>query len=743
MLSQNIFYEPNYLQYNIGIYNRYNNLAIPNKYPPKPVKRCNYCFSSEEDNYNSKGFYILTDKNNSTINQNYLNRLVTEDIYSFPNSQNNYKDFNYQPISVKKTDSNNNIILKENNPKIANCPYIPIRKRDKVRNSNEDVNKCYNILNNNNEIKNDQKNNNQILKKKYSSIAIGLYNQKFNQDNSAYYNSKNNNTIRQNNQPLTKHNSHSLLIKDYQRNTNTLNNEFNEQNNFTGKPQIHFDLDKEIELDSKTFNNGSYTINAQQSQTFANNFKINIDRIKKFDDYKNNTDRQKKNDDLSKNIKINNIYKNNNSKLTKIIKNNININNNGFNKEENKAYKPNLKKNISYSQIETNIEHDNNFLTKYLPNEKKRKNTLIINTVNNTNIDNQKKQIIFSSNKMGGKKTIKKISLINIPNLNDNLENNKNHSYFETKSLSKDYTSQKNMKVKNNNNNFFLSLPNNRNFELKLKTNNGKLIKANTNNIMIGDNYKYKNEKPDLLMSKINSSEINICPKKEEISFILKQEASKSTFENSNKSEINNNIFKPIKENINTMNINPNIYTNYMNGNKIDNNKTVVIKVDKVKYNNYQGNIINKKITNTNEDNSNSNNYNEYIVDLKAKKKNNRGLGPIPYPSNYNSIKTNKIVNCNIFSYFPNTNANINKKKHFDNKNLIQLFNINYKSYEEDFPLNAKNNINYVNKILKSQIAVRLALFGTKKQENEQYYFVNKFYSQNIRDKPEESESDF
>ena len=371
-----------------------------------------------------------------------------------------------------------------------------------------------------------------------------------------------------------------------------------------------------------------------------------------------------------------------------------------------------------------------------MPNDKKRKNTLIINTVN-SNIDHPKKEIIFSSNKIGGKKTIKKISLLNIPNLNDNLENNKNHSYFETKSLSKDYTSQKNMNI-NNNNSIFLSLPNNKNFELKLKTNNGKLIKVNTNNIKIGDNYNYKKDKPDFSMSKMNSSEINIFPKKEEKS-ILKQAAFKSIFENSNKSEINNNIFKSIKENINTINMNANTYTNYMNGNKIDNNKTVEIKVDKVEYNNYQGNIINKKIANSNEDNSNSNNYNEYIVDLKAKKNNSRGLGPIPYPT----IKYNKIVNCNIFSYFPNTSTNINKKRHFDNKNLIQLLNINNKSYEEDFPLNAKNNINYVNKTLKSQIAVRLALFGTKKPEKVQYYFVNKFYSENIRDKPEESESDF
>ena len=104
MQNQNIFYEPHFPQYDPGIYGRYNNLAIPYKYPSKSIKRCNYCFSSEEENYNSNAFYFLTDKNTSTINQNYLNRLAPDDIYSFPNpnSQNNYKDYNYQPISVKK-----------------------------------------------------------------------------------------------------------------------------------------------------------------------------------------------------------------------------------------------------------------------------------------------------------------------------------------------------------------------------------------------------------------------------------------------------------------------------------------------------------------------------------------------------------------------------------------------------------------------------------------------------------------
>lgn len=734
MQNQNIFYEPHFPQYDPGIYGRYNNLAIPYKYPSKSIKRCNYCFSSEEENYNSNAFYFLTDKNTSTINQNYLNRLATDDIYSFPNpnSQNNYKDYNYQPISVKKMENNNKLILKENDPRMANCQYIPLRNRDKGRNQNGEENICHNLFNNNKNstIKNNKNNNMNppmnSLKKKYSSIAIGRYNPNRNnlQENGIYSN-RINNQNRYCNQHLTKHNSHSLFSKDYKKNNNnnTFNNELNTQNNYEDKPPI--DFDKEIEMDSKTFCNVNCTINTQ-SQTFTNNFKINTDIPKKFEDRKLNTDRPKNCDILNKNKAINTIYKSNN--LTKIIKN------------KNSNYKPSLNKNESFSQIE-NFENKlmkNNFQNE---NENKKKINLVINTANN--IDNQKNELknIYSSNKIRDMKKVKKISLVNIPNWNDNLENKNNHSFYETKSLSKDYPSQKNMKVKNNN--FILSLPN-KNNELKLRKNNEKLIKVNTNNIVIGDNYR--KEKTDISMRKINSSELNTYLKNEGKSYLIQKETSKSTFDNinnTNKSEISN------KENINinTINMNPKISNNnnnYIIGDKLGNNKKIIIKVDTVKFNNFQGNIINKKITNNGE---HSNNYNEYIVDLKVNKRNNIGpSGSTLYIDTYKPIKINKIINCNVFSYFPKTNENINNKKYFDKKNLIQLLNINNKTYEEDFPLNAMNNtnnINYLNKNLKSQISARLALFGNKKQEKEKYYLVNVFYSENIRDKPEESESDF
>ncbi len=105
-------------------------------------------------------------------------------------------------------------------------------------------------------------------------------------------------------------------------------------------------------------------------------------------------------------------------------------------------------------------------------------------------------------------------------------------------------------------------------------------------------------------------------------------------------------------------------------------------------------------------------------------------------------------INNNCFSYLTSPkdklNLNIkikkNKKRFKSKKNFIQLMNINNKTYQEDFQLKENSNIN---SILKPQIYIRITLFGIKEQENEKYYLVNTFCSENIRDKPEEIESEF
>ena len=118
------------------------------------------------------------------------------------------------------------------------------------------------------------------------------------------------------------------------------------------------------------------------------------------------------------------------------------------------------------------------------------------------------------------------------------------------------------------------------------------------------------------------------------------------------------------------------------------------------------------------------------------------------------NIRNMRKIDSNSFSFFPAVKVNeINKKsgnknikknkKLYSKKNLIQLTNINKKTYEEDFPLNINNNKKILNNLLKPQISFRIALFSKKEPEYEKYFLVNTFFSANMRDKPEGSESDF
>ena len=68
------------------------------------------------------------------------------------------------------------------------------------------------------------------------------------------------------------------------------------------------------------------------------------------------------------------------------------------------------------------------------------------------------------------------------------------------------------------------------------------------------------------------------------------------------------------------------------------------------------------------------------------------------------------------------------------NENKLILKNLNYKAFEEDFPIKIKYNRNYrINKKLKPQISLRLTLFKVSKPEIERFFLINFFYSENLR----------
>ena len=700
MQNQNILYRPRFPQYDSGIYGRYNNYNIPLKYTSKQIKKCNYCFSSEEENINPNAFYILTDKINQTKNQNSLNKLNIKDTNLFSNSQNQYKGYNHHKDAFKSLEKNNNqySVPRKNNPRPTNSNYISFNSviEGKDFNSNDADNICYNLFNK--EIK--KKPNNSILKKKYSSIAMIGYGQNNINGNTLYYHT-NNNSYSCYNQPFTKQ-SHSLFNKEYLKISNNLNKDYDNKNGF------------------------------EEKQMFVNNNNFSGEA-------------QKKVNGLNKNKTINNIYNNNASNINKVTKKNKNGNTIASNKIE-KKNKPHIYNNISFSKIE-NLDMENNFIENQYQMENKKKINLVINTSNT--IEERKKIENIPSIPSNRPKEIKKlneISLIGLTNSKYIIDNKNNHSFYEIKSLSK-HLSQKNIHSNPLNNNQI------KNIVCKKKKNNEKkiikekLIKNKSNLKLLDDNsIKEKNE---LKAKKINLTELNECIKKDGNSYIIRNGAQRRALETSFINEISN--YEPkSKENINYLNINDiNPNNDYNNNFVIEDKvkrKNIIIKIDKIRHKNSTKNVIpkGKKILNTIVNNK----ENLSISKNSNQKLNDRGLSVSSiYIVTPKSVETKKICS-NYFSFYSKTKnkSKIKKKKNKDfhnKKNMIQLLNINNKTYEEDFPLKYESDINIKNQSLKPQISFRLTLFGSKEPEYEKYFVVNTFCSENIREKPDQSESDF
>ena len=195
---------------------------------------------------------------------------------------------------------------------------------------------------------------------------------------------------------------------------------------------------------------------------------------------------------------------------------------------------------------------------------------------------------------------------------------------------------------------------------------------------------------------------------------------------------------KSIKENIDTNNINC-IY-NTKNNSKIRSetinnmNKTLNINEDNISFKNI--NNINK--SKYKQIKINENNLANINLNQKSKKLNILN-------ENEKQISINKSKS-NIFSFIPKPNnyKNVTKgklkkiKKIFSKKNLIQLNNINNKFYQEDIIIKDNND-----DILKPQISVRLTLFSSKEEKKGKYFYINVFYSENIKNNPEFEDSDF
>lgn len=183
MEGENNFYKEYhyYPQYNNGNYVGYININFPYKYISMPKKTYNYSFLSEEENINSKPYYILQSNIIPTNNQNYISRANTEEPFPQSNSQNNYKKYNPQYEIGKKVKS----IYRKNDERLNINNYTSYDNRIEEREFNlNELNKIsYNLYNRG--IKRN-KPNNYSLRKKLSFSPLDSRN--YLNYSSSYYN---------------------------------------------------------------------------------------------------------------------------------------------------------------------------------------------------------------------------------------------------------------------------------------------------------------------------------------------------------------------------------------------------------------------------------------------------------------------------------------------------------------------------------------------------------------------------
>ena len=363
----------------------------------------------------------------------------------------------------------------------------------------------------------------------------------------------------------------------------------------------------------------------------------------------------------------------------------------------------------------------------------------IISIIPNAKGKNENNELKKNSNKNLRKipdmNKIRKISLISVSNLlnnnnsiaktntNSNTNNanrsaqknipeKNNHSFYEVKSLTKESPNQNNdniipktqkITIRLNNSNT-LGLSATKKHEQNLKTDLSKYTEIN----------KRKN-KIDLKDRKLNLCELNKCLINEGKIYLMTKENNKQNLEQMIKNDIalSNNYIKVKKD------INSNLYRE---GIKINN-----VQIGKQ-----------EDITPRNR---------KRIMEIINKRNNSIRIrnNSLSRTTIY-KFRANDIISYNL-SYFPEPKEDKNKNNKIkgNNKKKINLFlkNINCKTYEEDLKPDMENNkyklkykvkkISRRNGNLKPQIGVRITIFNVVQPERKRYFYMNYFYSENLR----------
>ena len=512
------------------------------------------------------------------------------------------------------------------------------------------------------------------------------------------------NSLKKNNEKIFQRKNSNQSSNNAQYSNSTISNSCNIKNNLNNNSQT---LIKN--KNNKTLNlNHNRTKSNVLNDKYFRNFPHEKNNDEKFISYNNNSNQTNNND-----YTITALNQRNDNKLYK-----LKVNKTFFNKEfiNIKINKEEIKNQISTKNIsKENIKKTN---IDYISKEKNKILQIkLLNNKNNRILSPKEGNINFS----------KKISLGNISNLSESKFNN-NHSFYERKSFSKDTPHEKKAQINQSN-----IIPTKKK-EIIIRNNNDNkcLFKFNSNFSVNKINNYYQQK--DNLFQRINSIKLNNFYKEEEKNDIRLKKGNNNIKHNAE----NLRDLKSIKENIDTNNIN--CLYNIKNDIKIRpetiNNESKILKINDDDINFKNLNNINKK--KYKKIKINENNLTNINLNQKSKK-----LNILNKKEKQISINKSKSI---IFSFIPKPNnyKNLSKsklkkiKKVFSKKNLIQLNNINNKFYQEDIIIKENNN-----DILKPQISVRLTLFSSKAENKEKYFYVNVFYSENIKNNPECEDSDF
>lgn len=675
MQKVEIEYKRNIPKYEVNTFKRYGYDQISPKYyyNSNSSKNKNYFPSSEEEKTNSKSNYKISDINKTTFSKyKFTTKMGTNN--QFSNSQNLFNDID------SKTDTYKNKTLNQESSSIkSNRGYISLNSIIQGRNSNSKI------------------------KSNVSKMGSDMKNNK--------------NFLNHNSQNLMNCNSNDI-IKENINYKNNDKNIYNTTNKISYKYYTNLSS-KKIQINQNVNNSHYWAKTGSINQENDNNLKMNLNssRRKNYDtkgimDYKNRKEISKTDD---KKYSKNSMYKmerRENNLSINIKRNNINKindfkggqNSQNLNRKDIISIIPNTKGRNEINELKKNSSKD----IKKRPDMNKIRKISLINVSNLLNNNNTNTNITNS----------------NVNNINESSQKNipekTNHSFYEIKSLTKESPNQQNdiiipktkkitMKLSNSNT---LDLSAIKKSESNLKTCINKYNEANNSKNKLDNNRRNAN---DLRERKLNLCELNKCLINEGKIYLMTKENNKSNLEQMIKNDmiIGNNYLKGKKD------INSNLYRD-----------SIKIK-----------NIEMKK-----QEDNNGRNKNKIIEIINKRNNSIRIRNDSLSLSKIYKFRTSDIISYNL-SYIPGPKEDKNKNNKIKGNNKkkinILLKNLNYKTYEEDLKSDIQNNkykykykvkkIGRRNGNLKQQIGVRITLFNAVQPERKRYYYMNFFYSENLR----------